>query len=193
MADETETPEAVEETPAAEAPAPEAEASEAPAAAAEQAPAEPEEKLHPKEARRRARSAHSGEHKPARTAEERQAEREELRKKNAVARRRRREQERAKHTPSKDGGTPKPEHVPGRKLERQGIVTSAKPDQTITVRIDVARRHRKYKKIVRSSTKIHVHDQNNEAHEGDVVRVIESRPLSATKRWTLVEIVERAR
>lgn len=192
MADETETPEAVEETAAAEAPAPEAETSAAPAAEAE-TPAEPVEKLHPKEARRRARSAHTGEQKPARTAEERQAERTELRKQNAVARRRRREQERAKHTPSTDGGTPQPEHVPGRKLERLGTVVSAKPDQTITVRIDVARRHRKYKKIVRSSTKIHVHDQNNEAHEGDVVRVIESRPLSATKRWTLVEIVERAR
>ncbi len=53
--------------------------------------------------------------------------------------------------------------------------------------------HRKYKKIVRSSSKIHAHDANNEAHEGDIVRVIESRPLSATKRWSLVEIVERAR
>lgn len=176
MADETETPEAGE--------------SAAPEAAA---PAEPQEKLHPKEARRRARSAHAGEHKPARTAEERQAERVELRKQNAVARKRRRDQERAKHTPSTDGGTPKPEHVEGRKLVRTGTVVSAKPDKTITVRIDVARRHRKYKKIVRSSSKIHVHDESNEAHEGDVVRVIESRPLSATKRWSLVEIVERAR
>jgi small subunit ribosomal protein S17 len=70
---------------------------------------------------------------------------------------------------------------------------SAKPDKTITVRIDFARRHRKYQKIVRSSTKIHVHDANNDANEGDVVKVIESRPLSATKRWSLVEIVERAR
>lgn len=177
MADETETPEAGEETPA-------------PAAAA---PAEPEEKLHPKEARRRVRSAHSGEHKATRTAEERHAERVELRKKNALARTRRRQQEKAKRTPQTDGGTPKPEHVPGRKLERTGTVVSAKPDQTITVRIDVARRHRKYKKIVRSSSKIHAHDANNEAHEGDIVRVIESRPLSATKRWALVEIVERAR
>jgi small subunit ribosomal protein S17 len=180
MADETETPEAGEETPA-------------PVAAAPAEPAEPVEKLHPKEARRRARSAHSGETNPARTAEERQAERVALRKQNAAARSRRRGQERAKHTPSTEGGTPQPEHVPGRKLERTGTVTSAKPDKTITVRIDVARRHRKYKKIVRSSTKISVHDESNEAHEGDIVRVIESRPLSATKRWSLVEIVERAR
>ena len=114
-------------------------------------------------------------------------------KQNAAARSRRRGQERAKATKSENGGTPKPEHVEGRKLERTGTVVSAKPDKTITVRIDVARRHRKYKKIVRSSSKIHAHDANNEAHEGDIVRVIESRPLSATKRWALVEIVERAR
>ncbi|MDO9352126.1 MAG: 30S ribosomal protein S17 [Solirubrobacteraceae bacterium] len=76
---------------------------------------------------------------------------------------------------------------------RTGTVVSARPDKTITVRIDVARRHRKYKKIVRSSSKIHVHDETNDANEGDVVKVIESRPLSATKRWNLVEIVERAR
>lgn len=177
MADETETPEAGEETPAPEA----------------AAPAEPEVKLPPKEARRLRRSTHSGEHKPVRTPEERQAERVALRKSNAVARRRRREQERSKHTPSGNGGTPKTEAGEARKLVRVGTVVSAKPDQTITVRIDVARRHRKYKKIVRSSSKIHVHDANNEAHEGDVVRVIECRPLSATKRWNLVEIVERAR
>jgi small subunit ribosomal protein S17 len=177
MADETETPEAGEETPA-------------PVAAA---PAEPQVKLHPKKARQLKRSAHSGEHKATRTAEERHAERLELRKQNAAARSRRRKQERAKAVPSGNPGTPKPEHGEGRKLVRTGTVTSAKPDKTITVRIDVARRHRKYRKIVRSSSKIHVHDVNNDANEGDVVRVIESRPLSATKRWSLVEIVERAR
>ena len=102
-------------------------------------------------------------------------------------------QESAKAVPSGNPGTPKPEHGEGRKLLRTGTVTSAKPDKTITVRIDVARRHRKYSKIVRSSSKIHVHDETNDANEGDVVRVIESRPLSALKRWKLVEIVERAR
>ncbi|HKP89041.1 MAG TPA: 30S ribosomal protein S17 [Thermoleophilaceae bacterium] len=70
---------------------------------------------------------------------------------------------------------------------------SAKPDKTITVRIDVARRHRQYKKIVRASTTLHAHDERNEAHEGDTVRVVESRPVSRTKRWRLTEIVERAR
>lgn len=181
MADD-ETPEAVAEETAA------------PEAAAPAEPAEPKEILHPKVARKRSRSTHDGS-KPAapRTAEERHEERVTLRKQNALARKRRREQEKAKAVPSGNPGTPKPEHGEGRKLVRTGTVVSAKPDQTITVRIDVARRHRKYKKIVRSSSKIHVHDATNDANEGDVVRVIESRPLSATKRWNLVEIVERAR
>jgi small subunit ribosomal protein S17 len=61
------------------------------------------------------------------------------------------------------------------------------------VRIDVARRHRRYEKIVRSSSTLHAHDETNDAHEGDRVRVVESRPLSRTKRWKLVEVLERAK
>ena len=76
---------------------------------------------------------------------------------------------------------------------RQGVVVSDKADKTITVRIDVARRHRRYEKIVRSSTTLHAHDESNDANDGDTVRVIESRPLSRTKRWRLVEVVERAK
>ena len=76
---------------------------------------------------------------------------------------------------------------------RQGIVVSDKADKTITVRIDTARQHRMYKKIVRTSSTLHAHDENNEAHIGDIVRVVESRPLSRTKRWRLVEVLERAR
>ncbi len=76
---------------------------------------------------------------------------------------------------------------------RQGIVVSDKADKTITVRIDSARRHRRYEKIVRSSTTLHAHDETNDANRGDTVRVVESRPLSATKRWRLVEVLERAR
>ena len=64
---------------------------------------------------------------------------------------------------------------------------------TITVRIDVARRHRRYQKTIRSSTTLHAHDERNEAHTGDTVRVVEARPLSRSKRWRLVEVVERAR
>ena len=75
---------------------------------------------------------------------------------------------------------------------RQGIVVSDKADKTITVRIDVTRRHRMYKKIVRESSTLHAHDERNEAHAGDTVRVIESRPISRTKRWRLVEVIERA-
>ena len=61
------------------------------------------------------------------------------------------------------------------------------------MRIDVARRHRRYEKIVRTSTTLHAHDERNDAHIGDTVIVRESRPLSRTKRWRLVEVVERAK
>ncbi|MBA2507113.1 MAG: 30S ribosomal protein S17 [Thermoleophilaceae bacterium] len=88
---------------------------------------------------------------------------------------------------------PASEHGPGRPRVRQGVVVSDKADKTITVRIDTARRHRMYKKIVRSSSTLHAHDEANDANAGDTVRVIESRPMSRTKRWRLVEVVERAR
>jgi small subunit ribosomal protein S17 len=86
-----------------------------------------------------------------------------------------------------------PEHGPGRPKVRQGIVVSDKGDKTIVVRIDVARRHRRYQKILRSSTTLHVHDERNDAHAGDTVRVMECRPMSKTKRWRLTEVLERAR
>ena len=76
---------------------------------------------------------------------------------------------------------------------RLGKVVSDKADKTIMVRIDVARRHRRYQKIVRSSTTLHAHDERNDANEGDLVRVVEARPMSRTKRWRLVEILERAK
>ena len=76
---------------------------------------------------------------------------------------------------------------------RQGTVVSSKADKTITVRIEVVRRHPVYEKVVRRSATIHAHDESNAANAGDVVRVIESRPLSRTKRWRLVEVLERAR
>jgi small subunit ribosomal protein S17 len=130
--------------------------------------------------------------------EQKIAEREERRKRNAANRARwrakRREKDRAARAQAPaPAAPPAREHGPGRPKTRQGVVVSAKPDKTITVRIDVARRHRQYKKIVRASTTLHAHDERNEAHEGDTVRVVESRPLSRTKRWHLTEIVERAR
>lgn len=197
-----------EEAPAEEAPAEEAPAAEAPAegaaadeSAAEDAPAaevedeEPEEKLTSKQARKRARGAHSGEAGPARTNEERAAARDELRKAKAASRRRWRAKQKAKKAAAGIVGQPTPakEREPGNPKVRQGLVVSDKGEKTITVRIDVARRHPKYEKIVRSSSTVRVHDERNDANEGDTVRVIECRPMSATKRWRLDEVVERAR
>ncbi|HVP02332.1 MAG TPA: 30S ribosomal protein S17 [Solirubrobacteraceae bacterium] len=76
---------------------------------------------------------------------------------------------------------------------RQGVVVSDKADKTITVRIDIAKRHPRYQKIVRTTKSLHAHDERNDAHEGDTVRVVECRPMSRSKRWRLVEIVERAK
>jgi small subunit ribosomal protein S17 len=190
---EEEAPPAEEEAPAAEEePAPAEEAAEAPPAA--DAEAEPEEALGPKQRRRRERSTHTGETKPQRSPEERATERAQARAKKAAERRRwrQRSRERRRERP-KTEPLSGPEHGPGRARERQGVVISDKADKTITVRIDVTRRHRMYKKIVRESSTLHAHDERNEAHAGDTVRVIESRPLSRSKRWRLVEIVERAR
>ncbi|HEY7196181.1 MAG TPA: 30S ribosomal protein S17 [Gaiellaceae bacterium] len=88
---------------------------------------------------------------------------------------------------------PKPEHVRGKRKERRGTVVSNAMDKTIVVRVDTARPHRKYKKVVRVSRKIHAHDEGNAANVGDVVRIVETRPLSKTKRWRLAEVVEQAR
>ena len=82
---------------------------------------------------------------------------------------------------------------PGTRKTQQGLVVSSKGDKTITVRIDRVGRHRVYGKVVRQSSTLHAHDERNEAGEGDVVRVIEARPLSRTKRWRLVQVLEKAR
>jgi small subunit ribosomal protein S17 len=165
---------------------------EDPPPAAEAPPQAPKER----KAARRSRSRGSSGAATPKTPKERQAERDRLRKVKAEARRRRRPRERARAKARRTGpgeGTPPREHGEGRPKVRQGIVTSDKADKTITVRIDAARRHMRYEKIVRSSTKLHAHDEANDAHEGDVVRVVETRPLSATKRWRLLEVLERAR
>jgi small subunit ribosomal protein S17 len=131
------------------------------------------------------------------TIEQRAAEREARKQKNAKARRAYRAKQKAKRAETRVAAPPMEpevrEHGPGRPKVRQGVVVSAKPDKTITVRIDVTRRHRVYKKIVRSSSTLHVHDERNDANEGDLVRVVESRPISRLKRWRLVEVVERSR
>jgi small subunit ribosomal protein S17 len=87
----------------------------------------------------------------------------------------------------------KPVAVQGNRKERRGIVVSAAMDKTITIRIDSAKPHPKYHKIVRRSTRLHAHDERNEAGIGDVVRIVETRPLSKLKRWRMVEIVEKAK
>jgi small subunit ribosomal protein S17 len=89
--------------------------------------------------------------------------------------------------------TEKPATEPARRQERRGIVVSDKGDKTIVVKVDVIKSHPKYKKVVRRSVKFHAHDEQNTAGVGDTVRIVESRPLSKTKRWRLAEIVEKAR
>jgi small subunit ribosomal protein S17 len=206
-----ETPaETVEETPAAEAPAaeteapveetPEAPVEETPDAEAQAAPAteeegEPAPTLTRKEQRAAARHVEASK-RSSRTPEERNAERLAERARKAAARRRRREKAKtvragAERGPAKTASTA--EHGPGRPKVRQGLVVSDKADKTITVRVDSARRHRRYEKVVRSSSTLHAHDEANDAHEGDLVQIVESRPLSRLKRWRLVEVLERAK
>jgi small subunit ribosomal protein S17 len=179
-----ETPEETEITPDAEA------------QSSATAPA-PAENLPPKERRARARAGKAAKAAPGkpRTAEERQAERVETRSAKAAARRTERARAKAKvRTPgTSTGDIAAREHVPGVQKVRQGVVVSDKADKTITVRIDTARRHRRYEKIVRTSRTLHAHDESNDAHIGDTVVVREARPLSRTKRWRLVRVVERAR
>jgi small subunit ribosomal protein S17 len=88
---------------------------------------------------------------------------------------------------------PKPEHARGRRQERQGTVVSAAADKTIVVRVDTVKAHPTYKKVIRRSTKLHAHDEGNQAKVGDIVRIVETRPLSRMKRWRLQEIVEAAK
>jgi len=189
----SETEENVNEEQAPESAAEEVVREEAPVPAAE-APAEPEEELSPKEERKRSRSTHAGEARPPRSIEERAQERAERRARKAQHRRlyrqRRRERRAAQPHAEAPASAPKPK---GTLKVRQGVVVSDKADKTITVRIDVAHRHRMYKKIVRTSSTLHAHDERNDAHVGDTVRVVESRPISRTKRWRLAEVLERAR
>jgi small subunit ribosomal protein S17 len=208
-----ETP--AEETPAEETPAEETPAEDAPAEepAAEESAEEPaaeqdaetpdtaaaegeavaadEEGLDWKARRRLERSRRPAEPSPQQTPDERAAARGETRKKAAG----RRSSYRAKRRTKGEAGTGTPPaegRSAGRKT-RQGRVTYSKPDKTITVAIEVARRHPQYEKIVRRSRTLHAHDARNEAGEGDLVKVVETRPLSRTKRWRLVEILEKAK
>ena len=147
-----------------EAPAAEAPAAEAPAAAA---PAEAPAQSEPK--KKRKRLPRSERHKHSKPARERPAERKPITR------------------------TPKPESERGRRQERRGVVVSSAMDKTIVVRVDSIKAHPRYKKVVRRSVKFHAHDEQNTANVGDVVRIVETKPLSKSKHWRLVEVVEAAK
>jgi small subunit ribosomal protein S17 len=167
------------------------------AQAASEPAAEPQVQLTPKERKVaiKTRKAAKVGTRSETSNEDRQAERDAARAKKAAERRAGRAHARAKYKSSEHErtATPAREHVAGNQKTRQGIVISDKADKTITVRIDVARRHRKYQKIVRTSNTLHAHDELNDAHTGDTVVVRESRPLSRSKRWRLIQVVERAK
>jgi small subunit ribosomal protein S17 len=187
MAESEETTENVEEVEATEA----AETAEAPAASEEPTATR-------KERNAAARAAKAGTAGGPKTLEERLAERAAHRERNAVQRRAYRAKQKAKRDAARAEAPVveeqhAPEHGPGRPKLRQGVVVSAKPDKTIVVRVDIARRHRRYHKILRSSMTLHVHDESNQANAGDTVRVQECRPMSRLKRWRLLEVLERAR
>ena len=76
---------------------------------------------------------------------------------------------------------------------RQGVVSSKKMDKSVTVAVKWKEKHPIYGKFVNKTKKFHAHDENNECNEGDTVRIMETRPLSRTKRWRVIQIVERAK
>ncbi|NSW82686.1 MAG: 30S ribosomal protein S17 [Syntrophothermus sp.] len=81
----------------------------------------------------------------------------------------------------------------GQRKVRIGTVVSDKMDKTVTVKVERVMQHPLYRKVVRRSKKYMAHDENNECKTGDVVRIMETRPLSKRKRWRVVEIIERAK
>jgi small subunit ribosomal protein S17 len=195
MAEEPEKPSS-EETPpveeaAAEAPPAEETSPEAPTAEAElpapDAPAETTEEPAPTEA----------EHAEAPAAEAApQPAAEKPKRKRLPRAQRRRRPKPARDRPAEQKPItrlPKPESERGRRQERRGVVVSNAMDKTIVVKVDTIKAHPRYKKVVRRSIKFHAHDPENRANVGDVVRIVETRPLSRTKNWRLAEVVEAAR
>jgi small subunit ribosomal protein S17 len=172
------------------------------APAAEETPAQEAAPAAPGATRRErnaaSRAAKAKQASGPRTLEDRLEERRLHRENNAKQRRAYRAKQKAKRAEARTSAPQTeeqhaPEHGPGRPKMRQGVVISDKGEKTISVRVDITRRHKRYHKILRSSMTLHVHDERNDAHAGDTVRVQECRPMSRTKRWRLLEVLERAR
>ena len=89
--------------------------------------------------------------------------------------------------------TETPQQARGRRKVREGLVVSDKMNKTIVVSLEDRKKHPRYSKVLRSTTKVKAHDEENSAGVGDRVLLMETRPLSASKRWRLVEILERAK
>jgi small subunit ribosomal protein S17 len=184
-----ESAEEPEEPPAEEAEAQET-SEEAPGAEQAEAAGDGED-LPWKVRRRLEKSRRPHEPGPQLSPEERSAKRGERRRSKAAQRRKTRASARSKRQAGTGTAPAQPE--PNAAKVRQGVVVSDKGEKSITVRIDIVRRHPTYEKVVRRSRTLHAHDEGNEAGQGDVVRVVETRPLSKTKRWRLVEVVEKAK
>jgi small subunit ribosomal protein S17 len=85
-----------------------------------------------------------------------------------------------------------PAQARGKRKTRVGVVVSDKMEKTVVVEVEDLRQHRLYGKTIRRTTKLKAHDEQSDCHVGDLVRVTETRPLSAAKRWRVAEIVQRA-
>ena len=167
VAEEPVADEPVAEEPVAEEPVAEEPAAEEPAAAAE--PAAPAPQSGPKPKRKRLPRALRPSTAKGRVKREKATER------KPIVR------------------FPKPEREFGRRQERLGTVVSDKGDKTIVVKVDTIKAHPRYKKVVRRSKRFHAHDEQNAAKLGDIVKIVETRPISKTKNWRLAEIVEAAK
>jgi small subunit ribosomal protein S17 len=172
---------AAEETEAA------ASTEEPDAPASEEAPAEPEAAEEP--VAEESPPAPAAPSKPRRT----RSERKETSVKRASAKKTRAAAKASGRERKPITRLPHPERERSRPKERRGVVVSAAMDKTIVVRVETARPHPVYKKVVRHSKKFHAHDDQNSAKVGDVVRIVASRPLSKTKAWRLEEILEVAK
>ena len=183
---------AQEEAPAAEAAPEEEAAAEEPSPEAEEAP-EAEADAAPEA---EADAAPEAEAAPEPEPEAVPAP-EPKKKRKRLPRSERRQRPRVKREPSAERKPivrlPKPEGERGRKQERRGVVVSSAMDKTIVVQVETSKLHPRYKKVIRRATKFHAHDERNEANEGDIVRIVETRPLSKTKNWRLAEIVKAAK